>query len=113
MFIRRRSSENCSTQSVRKYSNAVCHITALLTLRNKVLQPLLAAAQQLNPAAEPRTQPPLTVIIRPSGWACKESVPNSTTHSSRVFFPTVTPDLENCFVSSGLQPDHRQSFVDV
>jgi hypothetical protein len=32
----------------------------------------------------------LTVIIRPSGWAWKES-----------------------FMSSGLQPDHRQSFVDV
>jgi hypothetical protein len=45
-------------------------ITALLMLRNKVLQPLLAAAKQLRPshgAQNPAPIDPLTVIIRPSG----------------------------------------------
>ena len=71
-------------------------ITALLALRDHVIAPILAGVRSRFAApawaASPRSGPPSTVTMRPSGSACR---PCSGTSASR---PS--------------QPPHRQHFVD-
>ena len=72
--------------------DAVRIITALLTLRDHVIAPILAGIRSPAAAARPHTGPASTVTIRLSGSACK---PSSVTWASK-----------------RSQQPHRQHFVD-